>query len=278
MKRSNKFYLYNLFIIFLFFVSVPFRGIGADLPASRHSFIVIAHRANHEHAHENTLTAIEHAIDAGVDYVELDVRRTVDGQYVLMHDGTVDRMTDGHGQVAQMTLAQLRALRVRDPKRPQIAPDHIPTFDEVLLLIKGRINVYLDFKEGDRAVVAKIIRSSGTVKQVLVYDDVDSVAEWRRVAPELPLIVSPPRGTKDPQQLAKFAKTLGIEVLDGPWQDYSRESVKAAKNAGAQTWPDIQASQENASYFDRIIALGFNGVQTDHPQELIDWLKQQGRR
>jgi glycerophosphoryl diester phosphodiesterase len=262
----------------LYLVLTPGLVSGAELPQSRHSFTVIAHRGNHTRAHENTLTAIEHAIAAGVDYVELDVRRTADGHYVLMHDGTVDRMTDGHGKVAEMTLAQLQSLHVRDVKRPQIPPDHIPTFKEALTAIKDRINIYLDFKAGDRATVAKAIREAGVARQVLVYDDPESVKEWRRVAPELPLIVSPPRNARTPQQLADFVSKSGFEVLDGSWENYSREMVEAATKAGARTWPDIQSAREDARYFEKVIALGFTGVQTDHPEELIDWLKRQGRR
>jgi len=253
-------------------------GNGADLPLPRHSFTVIAHRGDHTRAHENTLTAIENAIAAGVDYVEIDVRRTGDGNYVLMHDPTVDRMTDGQGRVGQMTLEQLQSLHVRDLKRPQIPSDHVPTFNEALVTIKGRINIYLDFKAGERGVVAKAIREAGVTKQILVYDDTESVEEWRRVAPELPLIISPPQDAKTPQQLASFVSKYGIEVLDGSWKGYSREMVAAAKRVGARTWPDIQSAHEDNHYFETIIALGFTGAQTDHPEELIGWLAQQHRR
>jgi glycerophosphoryl diester phosphodiesterase len=251
---------------------------AADLPVSHHGFTVIAHRGNHTRAHENTLTAIEHAIAAGVDYVEIDVRRTVDGNYVLMHDSTVDRMTDGHGQVAQMTLAQLQSLHVREAKRPQIPPDHIPTFKEALDAIKGRINIYLDFKAGERAAVTKAIRDAGVTNQILIYDEVESIEEWRRVAPELPLIISPPKSAKTPQQLADFVSKFRVEVLDGSWKGYSKEMVEAAKRVGARTWPDIQNNHEDALYFEAIIALGFTGAQTDHPEEFIGWLTQQHRR
>lgn len=250
----------------------------AELPALRHDFVVIAHRGNHTRAHENTLTALRHAIDAGVDYAEIDVRRTADGQHVLMHDRTVDRMTNGHGPVDQLTLAQIRALRVRDLKRPQIPADSIPTFAEALDLIKGRINIYLDFKDGDRAVVAKAIREIGVPRQILIYDSVDAVAEWHRVAPELPLIISPPDEFKKPQQIVDFAKRNGIEVLDGPWSAYSREMVEASNRAGVRVWPDIQTAQEDAGYFKSVLDRGFTGVQTDHPEELVAWLKAQNLR
>jgi glycerophosphoryl diester phosphodiesterase len=240
--------------------------------------VVIAHRGDHTHAHENTLTALQHAIDAGVDYAEIDVRRTADEQYVLMHDATVNRMTDGHGAVREMTLAQIRALSVRDRKRPQIPADRIPTFVEALGLIKGRLNIYLDFKDGDRAAVTKLIRDAGVPRQIIVYDEVDSVPEWHRMAPELPVIISPPDNLKDPKQLIEFAKSKGIEILDGNWAQYSREMVEAAKRARVRIWPDIQAGTEDGAYFTKVSALGFSGVQTDHPDELISWLKSRNLR
>jgi glycerophosphoryl diester phosphodiesterase len=251
---------------------------AAELPLIRHNFVVIAHRGNHTRAHENTLTSLRQAIEAGVDYAEIDVRRTADGQYVLMHDRTVDRMTSGHGAVDQLTLAQISTLQVRDLRRPQIPPDRVPTFTEALELIKGRLNIYLDFKAGDRAVVAKAIRDAGVVRQILVYDGVDSVQEWHRVAPELPLIISPSDDLKKAPQLIDFVKGKRIEVLDGPWNAYSREMVEAANQAGAKVWPDIQTMNEDAAYFTKVLSGGFTGVQTDHPEELIAWLKERNLR
>ncbi len=250
---------------------------AAELPASQHHFVVIAHRGDHTRAHENTLTALRNAIATGVDFAEIDVRRTLDGEHVLMHDRTVDRMTDGKGAVSELTLAQIRALHVRDPQRPQIQPDRIPTFAEVLSLIKGRLNIYLDFKDGDRAAVAQAIRQAGLTRQFLVYDDVESIDAWRRVAPELPLIVSPP-DTQEPQELVAFARARHIEVLDGPWSGYSPAMVRAASLAGVTVWPDIQSSREDEAYFASVVARGFSGVQTDHPEELIAWLKDHNLR
>jgi glycerophosphoryl diester phosphodiesterase len=240
--------------------------------------VVIAHRGNHTRAHENTLAALQAAIDAGVDYAEIDVRRTLDGHYVLMHDRTVDRMTDGHGAVKEMPLAAVQALHVRDLRRPKIQSDRVPTFGEVLKLIKGRLNIYLDFKEGDREVVAQAIREAGVANQILVYDGFESVQEWHRVAPELPLIVSPPDEAKTPRQVTEIATTNRIEVLDGSWEGYSQEMVTAAKRAGVKIWPDIQNGHEEGSYFEKVIKLGFTGVQTDHPEELIAWLKEHHKR
>jgi len=252
--------------------------LAAELPTSNHPFVVIAHRGDRFAAHENTLTAFRQAADAGIDYVEVDVRRTADGHYVLMHDSTVDRMTDGQGKVSDLSLEQIRALKVRDKKRPQVAADRVPTFEEALASIKGRVHMYLDFKAGDRAVVTKMIRDAGLARQILVYDEIESIDEWHRVAPELPLIVSPPETIKTAAELVRFVKESKVEVLDGSWELYTLEMVDAAQAAGAKVWPDIQDGKENPEYFARVTARGFSGAQSDHPRDLIEWLKVQKRR
>ena len=54
--------------------------------------------------------------------------------------------------------------------------------------------------------------------------------------------------------------------------------VVAAEKAGIKVWPDIQGREENAAYFQKVLALGFTGVQSDNPERLIAWLKERGRR
>ena len=72
--------------------------------------VVISHRGEHLRHVENTLSAFQAAIDAGADYFECDVRTTSNGRLVLMHDGTVDRTTNGKGRVSALNFAQIRAL------------------------------------------------------------------------------------------------------------------------------------------------------------------------
>ena len=72
--------------------------------------LVIAHRGGAHLRPENTLAAFAYAQTLGVDVLEMDVRRSADGELMVIHDATVDRTTNGQGQVAQLTVAQLQAL------------------------------------------------------------------------------------------------------------------------------------------------------------------------
>ena len=98
---------------------------------------VYAHRGASGYAPENTLKAFDLAADMHAYGVELDVQRTRDGVLVVFHDETVDRVTDGHGRIADMTLAELRKLRVCKPL-PEVTDQVIPTLEEVYTLLHDR--------------------------------------------------------------------------------------------------------------------------------------------
>jgi glycerophosphoryl diester phosphodiesterase len=98
----------------------------------------VAHRGGALRAPENTIEAMELGISHGADALEFDVRLSADGEVVVIHDPTVDRTTDGSGEVAQMILSDLRALdassrRMAEPWSGTFQRrTRIPTLDEVL--------------------------------------------------------------------------------------------------------------------------------------------------
>ena len=79
----------------------------AELQDSRSDYVfVVAHRGDWRHAPENSVAAIKGAADMGVDMVEIDIQRTKDGGFVLMHDESIDRTTEGKGNVADYTVEE----------------------------------------------------------------------------------------------------------------------------------------------------------------------------
>jgi glycerophosphoryl diester phosphodiesterase len=107
----------------------------------------IAHRGGSLEAPENTMAAFRHAIELGMRYVELDVQMSSDGELVVLHDETVDRTTDGHGAVGELTFAQLRALDAGGHFGPQFAGERIPTLREVLeLCAEAGVGVVVEMK------------------------------------------------------------------------------------------------------------------------------------
>src|SRR5215213_901611 len=89
--------------------------------------LIVGHRGAMGYAPENTLASFERAVALGVDAVECDVHLSADGVPVVIHDHTLDRTTDGHGLVADHTLAQLKALDAGAWRGAEFAGQRLPT-------------------------------------------------------------------------------------------------------------------------------------------------------
>jgi len=275
-------YLYRLSVIVVTGLSGVHMAAAQDLnplPEAMHRFIVVAHRGNHEQAPENTLAAFSNAIKAGTDYVEIDLRTTVDSQLVIMHDASVDRMTDGKGLVKDLTLDSLRRLKVMDKAHPEWGTFAIPLFREVLELCRGKMNIYLDFKNADPAAAYREIVRAGMEKHVIVYINAEhQYYEWRKAAPAMPLMVSLPRYVVNTDSLKAFLTKAHPEVLDGDFDQYTEDMVKTAGEMGYKVLPDIQRPGENGALWDLAIAKGIRALQTNYPVELIAYLQAKGLR
>ena len=140
----------------------------AELQDSRSDYVfVVAHRGDWRHAPENSVAAIKGAADMGVDMVEIDIQRTKDGGFVLMHDGSIDRTTEGKGNVADYTVEELKRFRLRRADG-SLSDETIPTLEEALTACKGAVLVNID-KGGDYlSEIAPIIRKTGTEDHVVL--------------------------------------------------------------------------------------------------------------
>src|SRR5271165_6696407 len=94
----------------LLMLSLLFLATAQIVPPGDKQVVVISHRGEHLHHPENTMPAFRAAVEAGADFIEVDVRTTVDGRLVLQHDDSVDRCTNGHGKVSAMTFEEIRKL------------------------------------------------------------------------------------------------------------------------------------------------------------------------
>ena len=99
--------------------------------------LVVSHRADWRYAPENSLQGIQNCIDMGVDMVEIDLKKTKDGHLVVMHDKTINRTMTGKGNAEDYTLAELKAMRLKNGAGCKTR-QQIPTLKEVKLLCKGK--------------------------------------------------------------------------------------------------------------------------------------------
>jgi len=134
---------------------------------------LLAHRGASKYAPENTLPAFELALEQGADGVELDVKLSADGQPVVIHDAAVDRTTDGHGRVSELTLADLRSLDAGAKFEAGFRGTRIPTLAEVFEAIGARavINVeltnYSTPFDGLVDKVCELVKAHGLQERIL---------------------------------------------------------------------------------------------------------------
>src|SRR5690606_23891146 len=95
---------------------------------------------------ENCIATFENTLTHGPAILEIDPRYTRDGHIVLMHDPTLDRTTSGTGKVADHTLAEIRALRLKDTEG-NLTDFGVPTLDEALQWAKGKTVLVIDAKD-----------------------------------------------------------------------------------------------------------------------------------
>lgn len=136
---------------------------------------VVAHRGGALLRNENTLSAFEHAIELQCDFIEFDVHLSADSQLVVCHDDKVDRTTNGHGAIEEMTLAQIQHLCIRDFRTGDLTDEHIPSLSEVLELVNHRCRILVEIKrshpsqyQGIEAKVVKALRDYGSQDEYIV--------------------------------------------------------------------------------------------------------------
>jgi glycerophosphoryl diester phosphodiesterase len=246
---------------------------------SRHCILVTAHRGFSGRAPENTLAAFRAAIAAGCDMIELDVHLSRDKRLVVIHDDTLKRTTDGRGEVADRSLRELRQLDAGAWFASGFAGERIPTLEEVLALARSRIGLNIELKNGpalpytmealaDRAwdevsrlgMRDQVLFSSfapAAIDRILAHDAAQPVA----------LITSRPWRT--PEEASPDRRYPRLNCL---FRRLDAGNVALAHAAGIR----VQAWTVNTRpAMQRLIALGIDGIISNHPDRLVRILAQQ---
>ncbi|MEM9660552.1 MAG: glycerophosphodiester phosphodiesterase family protein, partial [Planctomycetota bacterium] len=220
---------------------------------------------------ENTLPAIDKAIAIGADLIEIDIRQTADGHLVLMHDETVDRTTNGVGRVDQMTLAEIGKLTVNSQGAETV---RVPTLEEALAAMKGRIDPDLDFKEGDLQPLLRVVRKLDLAPFCTLH------GSWERslkTSVEAPLVRVRP-SAEFPLQVPLLIRTVRPAIVNLDWHAVTEEAVRLAHLGGCQAFVNCLGSADTELYAKEAIRIGADYIQSDRPDLVIDLLQQQGMR
>jgi glycerophosphoryl diester phosphodiesterase len=160
-----------------------------DLPAP----VVVAHRGDKAYAPENTLSAFKQAAEKGADAVEFDVKLSGDGQVIVLHDQTVDRTTNGTGNIAKISLEALRRLDANVQFPDQFPGEKIPTLSDVFEAVGTRIYMNIELTNystpTDKLVlkVAELVKKHGMQTRVLFSSFIaNNLKKAHSLLPEVP--------------------------------------------------------------------------------------------
>ena len=154
--------------------------------------LIIAHRGDSANAPENTLAAFRLALTHGADGIELDVMLSADQKLVVIHDDTLDRTTNGHGQVGKTPLAALRELDAGSWFKPEFQGELIPLLDEVFeefggkFLINVELKNYKTPKDQLPELVVALVKKHGLGESVLLSSfNARNLPRAKSLAPEI---------------------------------------------------------------------------------------------
>lgn len=274
--------------------------------------LVACHRGDWRNYPENSIPAIESVIRMGADIAEIDVKMTKDSQLVVIHDWTATRTMNIHPErdpgyesplVKDLTLAQLKALKLRRAQGITTDSLRIPTLEEALRVCKDRILVNLD--GGIRYVdqVMSVAQKVGVVDQIilkgtLTMEEFDSAFSKYGQKP----IYMPMCGGLDVRRLSLFTEKgkwnsalnpVAYEIYfkkDSTTEDYVK-ATSIIHKAGSRVWMNTLASMwsgegndDDAAYaccdpgdvYGPVIEHGINIIQTDRPELLLSYLRKVG--
>ncbi len=242
---------------------------------------VIAHRGGSHLAPENTLAAFQNAINLGVDMIEIDVEQTSDSVVVVMHDSKVDRTTNGKGSVDSLSFNYLRTLDAGSWFDKSYENEKVPTLDEVLDLINGKVKLLIEIKEGSERYpeieqrTVDAVRSYNAYSWVIVQSfnkkAIDRVRRLDKGIKTFYLL-----GNNFDKYYTKLRSDNDSELkaaYDGIAVHYSKlnsASVDSVKQFGLEvyTW-----TVDEIDEMKRMMNAGVDGIITDSPDILINLLE-----
>lgn len=252
--------------------------------------MVMAHRADWRNWPENSLEAIESAINMGCDILELDVALTRDSQLVLSHDYTLDRMTTGHGPISDYTLAELKQLLLRHPHGVVTENLHLATLQEALKLCKGRALIQIDHGWD---LYDEVLKAAEEVdaKEIIIM-------KGRTFVDRKELLYGPQLSVPKEQGYTLFGqyKEAGIvppcyeivfHVLTPEVEQFAKDIVESGsrvwvgsmwKEADGGLDDDRAALSGNPDeIYGKLVDMGCSIIMTDRPAQVIESLHRMGR-
>lgn len=221
---------------------------------------------------ENTLPAIQKAIETGAQLVELDIRETSDGHLILMHDTTVDRTTDGSGRVDEMTLREIKELDAGGWHSERFRGIEVPTLEEALNLMKGKIGPDMDFKDGNVEKLVEVVNKVGVAGESSYAGSIEDSIKLNDLAPDIFLRPS----VRHSVDIHKTVRSLWPPLINLTWHAVTEENIRLIHLLGAQAFVNTLGKADTLLNVELAAEAGADYIQTDYPDKVITLLREKG--
>ena len=262
------------------------------LTCDESSVIVVAHRADWRNFPENSLEAIQSAIEMGVDMLEIDVQRTKDGVLILMHDHNLDRTTTGSGNIADTNWEDIAKLNLKD-HQGNVTTYKVPKLEDALLMCKDRIMINLDKADRYFDEVFAMLERTGTTNLIVMKggqpasEVKEKFGKYLEKVIYMPVVnIDKPESEQAIYDFLNDLKPLAFELCwNNPESQVPAKMEKALKGRSLiwynTLWDWLCAGHNDDKAVDdpdgtwgyMIDTLGARILQTDRPQLMIEYLR-----
>lgn len=246
---------------------------------SINSIIKVAHRGVPSLIPENTIASYKYALSLNIDMLEIDIHRTKDGKLIIMHDPTTERTTLKKGVIKDLTYDELLKYDIGKWKGKQFIGARIPLLQEVLQLIKSTdTKLLIEVKQPDKyphieeELLNEIIKIGINLDRIIIQSfDRNSVKKVRELNKdiELGVLISKRHRFIRNDTIQKISEYA--QYLNPNYKILTKRLVKNMHRHGLKTLPYTVNDYHN---FERMIEIGVDGVITDYPQSLSEWLNE----
>ena len=242
---------------------------------------IVAHRGNSGPMPENSLIAINSAIDLGVDMVEIDVRLTKDGVPILMHEDRVDGTTSGTGLVKNFTWEELQTLDAGRSRGDEFAGQSVHSLEQILDLTVGRVALNLDVKvpEAVEPTAIAVLEAGASGSTVISGCSESCIRRVQGVDDGISTLLNldDPLAGIDPADTPSVAltsigvaKDLGAIAINVPHPLVNTELVQQAKALDIGVWT-FTVDDENR--FSELVDTGVTSITTNWPEPMLPLLQ-----
>lgn len=227
---------------------------------SQESILNIGHRGAKGHIAENTIASIHKAIELGADGIEIDVFQCKSGEIVLFHDKTLEKLTNGDGNIEDKNLEELRKLKVLNSSYS------IPTLEEVLKSIGKDVFLNIELKgrntaEGSLNLIKKYIERNKIEFNNILFSSFnwEELKDLRSLSDKVQLALIT---DQDPLLAIDYALKLKAVAINPNYKDLNEQIISKINEKGLKiyTWTVNSKIQ-----IDRLKVLNVNGIITDFP-------------